>query len=709
MQQVEPYRLTTLPQILLELQLELQKPERSFASVSNIVGKDPALIVRVIAVAQSNEAAALEIPGNLNSLCAAVGYDGLQAIAFSSATYQAYRSYQNDQILYFERHWCRSFFGAEIARSLAKITSYRDPEEAYLCAMVRGIGQVVMEIQSNGSISKQMASDHSIDNCLNFEVEQFGINHTLLSAHLMDDWGVNSGFSDAIKYQSKPIDSIRDAHQLVQILNLASQAVDRGAEQFVTNTNILFGIDATTALAVFTRTRELASEEAEKYQIDWRELDHSHSISGITPESPQLVSETSHRFREKHQQLRDQVKDISLVSSICRFDAGGQTEGELLSVVRGALQSLLNISSSVFFLYGKHSDTIKVAEHEEVPEFLKEISIPIEYGRSLLSNALLDKKPIRFVPDELSDLENLTVVDRQFLNFMGTSGLYCFPICAEEKVLGVLLLGIDQWHQDAISESSQLIQILMTQLSSILTDFYWRQQEQQDIAKNNQQTYEMSVKKAIHEANNPLSVIQNYLEILGRKLDDNSSAKENLLIVKSEINRVCEILGQLGRQTTTDEPVFTWFNLNKLIADQVKIFDSANSPSNQIETTLELAEELPMILGSENALKQILTNLILNAIEAMPGGGTISVSTADQFYINEKCYVEITVQDTGTGIDAALMPKLFEVKRSLKGKKHAGVGLNIVQNLVSKMDGLITCRNSKKGVTWQILLPRKIE
>ena len=715
MQQVEPYKLTTLPQILLELQEELQSPARSYSSVSNIVKKDAALVVRVIIVASNEQPDSTERTGSLSELCAAIGYDALQAIAFSSSAYQAFRSYQNDQIAYLEHHWCRAFLGARIALSLAKITSYREPEEAYLCALIRGIGQLVMEIQSNGLISKKMSADGSTSNCLIYEVEQFGINHNLLGSHLIDDWGVNPCASDAVKYQAKPIDAILDAHHLVKIVNLASHAVDDqtgNAQPFTQNANKLFAIDAATAQAILGKCKDDAVDVANSYGIDWRdsvqtENDSGSAIGAVQPIKPDL--ENSHRFREKHQQLRGQVKDISLVSSICGTADSGHSESELLSLVRSALQSLLNTGSSLFFLYGKHTDTIKIAGHENIPEFIKEISIPVEQDRSVLSNSLLDNKPVQFFSEEMDDLESLVVVDRQFLNYLGTTGFYCYPFCFDGNPLGVLLIGVDQAHIDSISENAQLLQMLMFRLGSLLRDFYWLQEQQQNIVENQTKSYEISVKKAIHEANNPLSVVQNYLEIMGRKLDDNSSAKENLLIVKSEITRVCDILERLGRQSTVDDPVFTLFDLNQLVADQVKIFDTSNTYPNQIETKLELDDDMPAIWGSENALKQILTNLILNSIEAMPNGGVISISTADQFYLNEDCYVEISIQDTGTGIDASVMPRLFEVKRSLKGKKHSGVGLNIVHGLVSEMGGLITCRNSRRGVTWQILLPRKLE
>ena len=714
MPQVELYRLTTLPQILLELQFELSKPDRSFAAVSAIISKDPALFVRVLATSSEHNLNSSAINWSLSNLCECLGFDVLQSIAFSSSSYQSFQNHQNDQISYIEHLWGHALWGAEIARSIAKISSYKQPDEAYFCALVRSIGQLVMEVQSNGMISGQIAANDSDQNMLAYEVEQFGINHILLGAKLTEGWGVNANFSDAIRYQAKPVDTIRDAHHLVKLINLATLATDGAAkddQQFSEGATRLFAIDATTSRAILKKSKEAVAEQNSKYGIQWGDMNGVH-IAGSNNKIIQSINpshENTQHFREQHQQLRELVNNISLASSVCRFDSPAQTESELLAIAKNALKSLLNIQSSLFLVYQRYSDTIRVADHEVAPEFIREINLPVEQGRSILSDSLLDNSPAYFFPDDDNTPDDLTVVDQQLLNCLGTPGFYSYPLSLEQGNIGILLIGIDQWHRDAVTENSQLIEILTSQLRGMFENYYWQQNEHQYVADNQLKVYEMSVRKAIHEAGNPLSVIQSYLEVLGHKMDEDSSAKDNLSIIKSEIIRVCEILDQLGRQKLAEKRAFSLVDLNQLVADQVKIFDASGSSSNQIEMKLDLDSRMPPVWCSESALKQIMTNLILNSKEAMPNGGLISISTADQFYLNENSYVEISVGDTGSGIDAAVMSRLYEVKRSIKGKKHSGVGLNIVQNLISEMDGLITCRSSPTGVTWQILLPRKLE
>ncbi|MBV1915563.1 MAG: HDOD domain-containing protein [Pseudomonadales bacterium] len=714
MPQVELYRLTTLPQILLELQLELSKPDRSYVSISDIIQKDPALFVRVFATSAEHSLDSEAINWSLSTLCERLGYDVLQSIAFSSSSYQAFQNHQDGQISYIEHQWARAILGAEIARSIARISSYKHPDEAYFCALVRNIGQLVMEVQSNGLISGQIVADGSDQNIMAYEVEQFGINHILLSAQLMQGWGVSANFSDAIRYQSKSVDAIRDAHHLVKLINLAALAtgsITNDDQQFSEGATRLFAIDASTSHAILTKSKEAVADQNSKYGIRWSGVDAA-LVSGSKNKTIQSIGpshENTRHFREQHHQLRKLVNNISLVSSVCRFDSPAQTESELLSIAKNALKSLLNIDSSLFLLYQRYSDTVRVADHEIAPDFIREINLPVEQGRSMLSDSLLDNSPAYFFPDDDNTPDDLTVVDQQLLNFLGTSGFYSYPLSLEQGNIGILLIGVDQWHREAVTENTQLIEILTSQLRGMFESYYWQLKEHQYVADNQLKVYEMSVRKAIHEAGNPLSVIQSYLEVLGHKMDENSSARDNLSIIKSEITRVCEILDQLGRQKLANKPAFSPVDINQLVADQVKIFDATGNSSSQIEMKLDLDGRMPLVWCSASALKQILTNLILNSKEAMPAGGLISISTADQFYLNEKSYVEISIGDTGGGIDSAVMSRLYEVKRSIKGKKHSGVGLNIVQNLISEMDGLITCRSNPGGVTWQILLPRKLE
>jgi signal transduction histidine kinase len=121
-------------------------------------------------------------------------------------------------------------------------------------------------------------------------------------------------------------------------------------------------------------------------------------------------------------------------------------------------------------------------------------------------------------------------------------------------------------------------------------------------------------------------------------------------------------------------------------------------------------EELPPIVTRANALKQVIINLIKNAVEAMGEAGTLTVKTEDYVYLSDKEYIEISIADSGPGIPPHILVHLFEPVTSTKGKGHSGLGLSIVNNLIKEMEGLISCRsNHKSGTSFHIYLPRELE
>ena len=118
-----------------------------------------------------------------------------------------------------------------------------------------------------------------------------------------------------------------------------------------------------------------------------------------------------------------------------------------------------------------------------------------------------------------------------------------------------------------------------------------------------------------------------------------------------------------------------------------------------------LPDQAAQIEGGADTLKQILVNLLKNAVEAVPDGGEIEIANNGQVNQDGRLYVELHVRDTGPGLPTEVLANLFSPVRSGKGGEHRGLGLSIVHGLVKKMQGMIICRSDQKGTTFEILLP----
>jgi signal transduction histidine kinase len=212
------------------------------------------------------------------------------------------------------------------------------------------------------------------------------------------------------------------------------------------------------------------------------------------------------------------------------------------------------------------------------------------------------------------------------------------------------------------------------------------------------------IRRAAHEINNPLGIIKNYLAILKVKLGDDAPIADELRIIYEELDRIVRIVRGLSRNEFPEVPVAKDADLNALIQDLVKVTQPTWFGKG-IQVFAQLAPSLPRLSGDRDKLKQIVLNLMLNAIEATPSGGVVRLETASLSNHRHEHFIEIIVADSGGGIPPDVARKIFDPLETGKGDGHAGLGLSIVKSLTESMQGSIVFKTGATGTTFQILLP----
>jgi len=222
--------------------------------------------------------------------------------------------------------------------------------------------------------------------------------------------------------------------------------------------------------------------------------------------------------------------------------------------------------------------------------------------------------------------------------------------------------------------------------------------------------------KVIHEINNPVAIIKNYIEALGLKLPDKHPAQEELTVINEEMSRVAGLLDRLRSFSSPEIGGFEFVDVNKICKNMFEILQKSMLLPKQIESYINIDPEIPKIKTDQNGLKQILINLVKNAAEAMDKGGKIRVTTrflsgSAKILIDEKKRIpgtiEIKVSDNGPGIDKKLKETLFEPYTTTKTTdSNSGLGLSIVHSIVKELNGDITCNTEEgKGTDFIITLP----
>lgn len=210
-----------------------------------------------------------------------------------------------------------------------------------------------------------------------------------------------------------------------------------------------------------------------------------------------------------------------------------------------------------------------------------------------------------------------------------------------------------------------------------------------------------------HEINNPLEAIKNALYLLTNKISADDPNAKFLQIATKETDRVSRILRQmLGfYRAPKMEPT----DVNRLIEESEGLIEK-HLRQNRVKIENELDPVLPPIIASADQLKQVLLNLMLNAQQAMPDGGTLFVSTRTshgsdpEFLMSES--VQIQIRDTGKGIAEEHLPHIFEPFFSTKDEKGTGLGLWVSQGIVQAHGGSIKLRSRVgRGTTFSVSLP----
>ncbi len=208
-----------------------------------------------------------------------------------------------------------------------------------------------------------------------------------------------------------------------------------------------------------------------------------------------------------------------------------------------------------------------------------------------------------------------------------------------------------------------------------------------------------------HELNNPLYGIMNTLELLKTEIPANNKRRKILDMALSEIIRLSDLLRKMLSFSKPDQEERHPVDINPVI-DEILLLHEKQLKENDINIAATYAKELGLINASKNQLRQVFLNMVANARDAMPNGGTLSVATSGD---NDNVYVEIT--DTGTGIREELLDKIFDSFFTTKGEvKGVGLGLSVCYGFIEDHGGNIEVKSQVgEGTTFTITLPVRTE
>ncbi len=389
---------------------------------------------------------------------------------------------------------------------------------------------------------------------------------------------------------------------------------------------------------------------------------------------------------------------MAMISASVQAFSGKSSGKELLESITRSARILFNFDDTIVFLQDADSLTLVGFPIGERQQRLSGFSIPLA-GSGIIAESVSSQR-ITFA--KRSD-SSLGLVEEQLLRAMGTECLGYVPLITGQSCLGVLVGGLSSVQSNELLGQERLLKSFATQAATSLESSTAAHRELNKHVTEVNEAHRQASRKIVHEVNNPLSIIKNYLGVLDDKLANQEPVTEELSILNEEIDRVSRIVGGLADAQT--QPRVETTEVNSILKDVVRLFSISRYLPASVKIAVKTTDQPDVMPGSADPLRQILLNLIKNAVEALPKGGVIGVRNNGRVTRDGHTYIELRISDNGAGIPADVLANLFSPVRSSKGGENRGLGLNIVQGLVNKINGVISCRSGESGTTFEILLP----
>jgi len=404
--------------------------------------------------------------------------------------------------------------------------------------------------------------------------------------------------------------------------------------------------------------------------------------------------------KDAEAKLHTQLERLSLLDEITRAIGQRQDNQSIFQVVVRSIEDQLPADFACLCLYDDLERALTVAAVGLNSQALAlELAMPERARVDIDENGLSQCVRGRLVYEP--DIANIPFPFPQRLAGGGLGSMVCAPLQVESKVFGVLVVARFQPNAFVSAECEFLRQLsehvalaahqaqLHTALQAAYDDL--RQSQQAIMQQERLKALGQMASGIAHDINNALSPVSLYTEaMLETETGLSPAGRGQLEIINRAVEDVGQTIGKMRefyrlRETQLEtEPV----QLNELVDQVLELTrarwnDMAMQRGVVIKVVTALEPDLPLVLGVASEIREALVNLVFNAIDALPDGGVLTVSTA-RIGGNAGDAVRVSVADNGIGMDAEARRRCLEPFFTTKGERGTGLGLAMVYGVAQR-------------------------
>ncbi len=697
--------LPTLPHILVKLIRACQDENGNIKDIAKIICADASISAKILKLANSSYFRSTVKISQIDQALIRLGRSAIKNLALSSAVQQVFSQSDNAAEGFdLKRFWRHSLTSAVLSRMIAEKTSFNLPEQAFLAGMIHDIGRLILALNFPEEYKMVLADSEDMTESMIDRENQMGATHTEIGAWLLSRWNFDSLIIDAARYHHEPIVRIKNSFPLVRIVYAANDM-----SRITGTSDAAFCVLKSLFSCTFPDTVEMVMQAEDEVQ----ELADFLGFAIGEREEAVLRTETN---EVQTPELISEVKDLSLLVGVLQNLVSCQDENAILRVLQEGLNILFDVHHVIYFLIDPEDGLLKakIINDQGQTDAPAGLILSLHNRESFITQSIQMNVPL--ISPNGGSSTTLSILDEQILNLFGCKRFLCLPLVRTGETVGVIVIGLADQQETIPAADEKLFRLYAGQAAAALYVEYMKQLQAKKIATERLAATTDLARKVIHEANNPLSIMKNYLKILSSRLDQVDPAQNEIHVIEEEIDRVTRILKELSDFSKSRTLNRMIVDINALLNNIIQIISQSLPATFNIQFHTDLASSISQIRSDRDALKQIFINLIKNAVEALTGRGNIFIETsfvpvaAD---IQEKGnhsldrgHVKIVIRDDGPGISPEVEARLFEPYSSTKGNGHSGLGLSVVYNMIKELGGTVTVNSVlKKGASFTIMLP----
>jgi len=431
-----------------------------------------------------------------------------------------------------------------------------------------------------------------------------------------------------------------------------------------------------------------------------------------------LRRQVERQKRIVHNALQEQLARVELLNQITRAMAARYDPDSILDAVTQRLEEGFTDRAAVWLRKDERNDFILASvgdrnrQEREGLRLPTRLALPAEIGDDLMRGEL------RYWSD-LAALDAPDIVT--LMKPLDVRSIVMTPLVAGGEMMGILVTGrrepkaYGRQERDFLHNMAVHVGLILRQarLREEIQDAYddLRQTQLSVMQQERLQALGQMASGIAHDINNAIAPVPLYLGMIEREAGLSPKTLAHLEAIKTAVGDVKATVARMRAfyRRAEQAEALTLIALNEIVSEVIKLTrprwrDVPQQEGITIDLQADLQDDLPPIAGLEGEIRQAVINLIFNAVDAMPEGGTLTLRTRERPI--PPPHVILEVSDTGIGMDEETRKHCLEPFFSTKGKGGSGMGLATVYGTMQRHDGDVNVESTPgEGTTVQLIFP----